>query len=85
MVLKQRELLFQFEAMNAKLATAGYLNAGELATAKELAEENVQWSNKNYAVIERWLEQHVKSGAMRFEAVSVMAVTIVAVLSAVLL
>ena len=61
------------------------MNANELATAKELAGENVQWTNTNFGVIERWLEANVKSGAMRIETVSRMAITSVAVLIAALL
>nr|XP_019531217.2 aminopeptidase N [Aedes albopictus] len=43
-----KEQYDEFLALNAKLEAAGYLNANELATAKELAGENVQWTNTNF-------------------------------------
>ncbi|EAT35030.1 AAEL012783-PA [Aedes aegypti] len=80
-----KEQYDDFLAMNTRLESAGYLNAGELSTAKELSGENVQWTNTYFNVIESWLEANVKSGAVRFGTASMMTVTTVAALVAVLL
>lgn len=81
-----KEQYDEFTAINVRLEAAGFLNAAELATAKELATENVQWTNTNYGVIERWLQANVKSGAMRFEtSVSVMLVIITVAIRAMLI
>lgn len=55
--------LFQFEVLITKLAAGNYLNSGEVSTAKELIQENILWTTKNYDVIENWLETNMKSAA----------------------
>ncbi|XP_058836977.1 uncharacterized protein LOC131693281 [Topomyia yanbarensis] len=54
----------EFEALIAKLVADDYLNEGEIATARELSNENIIWANKNFGIIESWLNKNVRSSAM---------------------
>lgn len=63
-----KEQADEFDLLITKLAAGNYLNSGEVATARELVQENILWTTKNYDVIESWLETNMKSSANKLSA-----------------
>ncbi|XP_055525034.1 aminopeptidase N-like [Wyeomyia smithii] len=54
----------KFETLLGKLRAGNYLSDDEESTAKEISGENLLWTNKYLAGLERWLEDNVGSGSM---------------------
>ncbi|XP_055638196.1 aminopeptidase N-like [Toxorhynchites rutilus septentrionalis] len=61
----------EFVKLVTKLAAGNYLNDGEIAAAKELADENIVWTSKNYGAIESWLEDNMNSGTAQIRSAPV--------------